>query len=125
MSQATGTFSQALTAQGRVIWALSLRELRGMHGESRLGYFWQLFKVGFSIAMFMWIRTLLGFNMPSSLPIPLYLLTGFIPWYTFQDLFKHSMEAMRTNNSLLNFPQITTLDILMGSAVLTICHPTP
>jgi capsular polysaccharide transport system permease protein len=114
------SFSQALAAQGRVIWALSLRELHGMHGESRLGYLWQLIKIGFSIAVFWGIRSLLGVHMPASLPLPVYLLTGFIPWYTFSDLFKHAMEAVRTNHALLNFPQITTLDIMLGSGVLTI-----
>ena len=113
-------FAQALTVQGRVIWALSLRELHGMHGETRLGYLWQIIKVGFGIAIFWFIRNLLGFHVPVGLPLPVFLLSGFIPWYMFSELFKHSMEAGRTNRFLLNFPQITPLDIQFGSAVLTI-----
>lgn len=106
--------------QGRVLWALSLRELHGMHGETRLGYLWQLIKVGFGIAVFWGLRTILGVHLPTGLPMPVYLLTGFIPWYIFSDLFKHCLEASRTNRSLLNFPQITVLDIQLGSVVLTI-----
>jgi capsular polysaccharide transport system permease protein len=52
--------------------------------------------------------------------MPIYLLIGFITWFTLSDLFKHAMEAVRTNHALLNFPQITTLDIVMGSGVLTV-----
>jgi len=113
-------FSRALAVQGRVIWALSLRELIGMHGDTRLGYLWQIIKVGFGIAIFWWIRSIRGFNIPTMLPLPVFLLTGFIPWFIFTEMFKHCMESKRTNHSLLNFPQITHLDILMGSSVLTV-----
>jgi capsular polysaccharide transport system permease protein len=116
----SAAFSQALAVQGRVIWALSLRELQGMHGETRLGYLWQIIKVGFGIAVFWGIRAVLGFHMSVGLPLPVYLLTGFIPWYIFSALFKHCMEAKRTNHSLLNFPQITLLDIQMGSGILAV-----
>lgn len=114
------TFTEALTVQGRVLWALSLREMHGMHGETRLGYLWQIIKIGLSIGIFWGIREMLGVHLPMGLPLPVYLLTGFIPWYIFSDLFKHCMEARRTNHSLLNFPQITPLDIQLGSAILTI-----
>jgi capsular polysaccharide transport system permease protein len=116
----SASFSQALTVQGRVLWALSLRELHGMHGETRLGYLWQIVKVGFSIAVFLGLREVLGFHFPTGLPMPVFLLTGFIPWFIFSDLFKHCMEAGRTNRSLLNFPQITVLDIQLGSGILTV-----
>jgi capsular polysaccharide transport system permease protein len=114
------SFAQAFTVQGRVLWALSLRELHGMHGETRLGYFWQIVKVGFSIAVFWGLREVLGLHFPVGLPLPVFLLTGFIPWFIFSDLFKHCMEAGRTNHSLLNFPQITVLDIQLGSGILTV-----
>lgn len=113
-------FTQALAVQGRVLWALSLRELHGMHGETRLGYLWQIIKVGFGIAVFWGLRNLIGFHVPTGLPMPVYLLSGFIPWYIFSDIFKHCLEAGRTNRSLLNFPQVTPLDIQLGSGVLTV-----
>jgi capsular polysaccharide transport system permease protein len=115
-----GAFTDALAVQGRVLWALSLRELHGMHGDTRLGYLWQLFKVGFGIAIFWGLRSLIGVHIPMGLPLPVFLLTGFVPWHIFSELFKHCMEAGRTNRSLHNFPQITPLDIQMGSGVLTI-----
>lgn len=116
----SASFTKALAIQGRVLWALSLRELHGMHGETRLGYLWQIIKVGLGIAIFWGLRSIIGVHIPMGLPMPVYLLTGFIPWYIFSDLFKHCMEAGRTNRSLLNFPQITPLDIQLGSTVLTI-----
>ncbi len=116
----SAAFAGALTVQGRVLWALSLREVHGMHGDTRLGYLWQIIKVGFGIAIFWSLRSLLGFHIPTGLPLPVYLLTGFIPWYIFTEFFKHCMEDGSTNRSLLNFPLITVLDIQLGSAVLTV-----
>ena len=112
------SFSAALSLQGRVLWALCLREIHGKHGKSKLGYLWQLIKTAFGIAVFWWIRTLGGFATPHGMPLPLFLLLGFIPWYIFDGCLRMVMEAVRTNKALLTFPQVFPLDLCISSAIV-------
>lgn len=112
------TFSSAITVQGRVLWALCLREIHNKRGKFRLGYLWQLIKTGFSVATFWWIREAAGFQAPQGLPAPIFLLMGFVPWHIFQDSLSMTMEAVRTNRALLTFPQITPLDLYASSALI-------
>lgn len=104
--------------QGRVLWALCLREILGKHGKSRLGYLWQFVKTGFTIAVFWFLRTLGGFYTPYDISIPLYLLMGAIPWFIFQQTVTLVMTAVQSNEALLTFPQVTTLDLMLGCAIV-------
>lgn len=104
--------------QLRVLWALSLREIHGKHGKSKLGYFWVIAKTGFGIAVFWWIRHLVGFSTPYGLPLPLFLLLGFIPWHMFSGCLRMVMEAVRTNKALLTFPQVFPLDLYLSSGLV-------
>ena len=112
------TFSSAASLQGRVIWALCLREIHGKHGKFRIGYLWQLIKTGFSVAVFWWIRERAMFHAPQGLSTPIFLLTGFITWFMFVETLNMTMEAVRTNAALLTFPQVTPLDLCLSSAVV-------
>jgi capsular polysaccharide transport system permease protein len=111
-------FSGALRVQGRVIWALALREIRGKHGKYRIGYLWELIKTGFGVAVFMLIRTLLAPPSFHALPLPVFLLLGFVIWFIFSGIVSMVVEAVITNKSLLTFPQITALDLYCSSAVV-------
>lgn len=111
-------FSDALALQGRVLWALCLREIHGKNGKTKLGYIWELVKTGFGVAVFWWIREMAGFTPPSGMSTPIFLLMGFIPWYIFSQSVSLVMEAVRTNKALLTFPQITPLDLCLSSAIV-------
>ena len=113
----SGSVSQALSLQGRVIWALALREIHGKHGKSRLGYLWQVIKTGFGVAVFWWIRSAAG-APAHAIPLPLFLLMGFIPWFIFAETVKVTTEAVRTNKALLTFAQVTPLDLFASSALV-------
>ena len=108
----------ALSIQTRVLWALCLREIHGKHGKSKLGYLWVLFKTAFGVTIFWWIRAFAGFTTPHGLPLPLYLLLGFIPWYIFSGALRMTMEAVNKNKALLTFPQVFPLDLYVSSAVV-------
>ena len=120
----TGSFTRALRVQGRTLWALSLREMHGLHGKSKLGYLWQVIKTGFGLATFWLIRELTGAQAPHGIALPIFLLMGFTTWFIFADTVSRSMEAVRTNLALLTFPQITQLDLFLGSAIVTWCTET-
>ncbi|SHN72032.1 ABC transporter permease [Desulfovibrio litoralis] len=112
-------FLSSLKLQGRVLWALSLREIHGLHGQSRLGYLWQLIKIAFGIGVFWGIRAAMGLQYQNGLPIPIFLLMGFSPWYMFSDTISRSMEAVRTNRSLLTYAYIRPLDLFLSATIVT------
>jgi capsular polysaccharide transport system permease protein len=116
----TSTYSEAISMQARVLWALCLREIHGKHGKTRLGYIWQFIKTGFGVGVFWWIRSLAGAATPHGIPLPLFLLMGFIPWFIFSGSLRMTMEAVRTNLALLTFPQITPLDLCLSSWVVVV-----
>lgn len=112
------SFSQAFSLQLRVLWALCLREIHGKHGKTRLGYLWVLFKAAFGIGVFWWVRSIAGFSTPHGLPLPLFLLMGFIPWFIFSGCLRMVMEAVRKNSALLTFPQVFPLDLYVSSGIV-------
>lgn len=113
-----GSYKQAIALQGRVLWALSLREIQGKHGKSRLGYIWQIIKTGFNVGVFWGIRAFSNVPSPESIPLPIFLLMGFVPWFIFSQCVTLALEAVRTNKSLLTFPQITPLDLILASCLV-------
>jgi capsular polysaccharide transport system permease protein len=111
-------FADALRLQGRVVWALALREIRGKHGKYRIGYLWEIIKTGFGIAVFWGIREIVSPPSFRVLPLPLFLLLGFVVWFIFRGTAAMTVEAVITNKALLTFPQITPLDLYCSSAVV-------
>ena len=107
-------FIRALQVQGRVLWALALREVHEKHGKSRLGYLWEFVTTGFGIAVFWFIRTIAGLKAPHGLALPVFLLMGFVIWHIFSKTVKGSLKLVRKNSELLTFPQISSLDFFLA-----------
>lgn len=110
--------SPALTVQGRVIYALAMREVHTLYGNTRLGYLWAIIQTAFNIVFFWLLRDFLGFHAPHGMGIAVFLLCGFIPWYLFRDIVSRCMSAVRSNQSLLTFPQVTELDLMLARTVV-------
>ncbi len=120
MSQAvpTPTVSSALTVQGRVIYALAMREVHTLYGNTRLGYLWAIIQTAFNIAVFWGMRELLGAHAPHGMGMAVFLLCGFIPWYMFSNVVTRCMTAARANQALLTFPQVTELDLMIARLIV-------
>lgn len=110
--------SPALTVQGRVIYALAMREVHTLYGNTRLGYLWAIIQTAFSIAVFWLFREFLGAHAPHGMGMAVFLLCGFIPWYIFSDTLNRCMSAVRANQALLTFPQVTELDLMLARTVV-------
>lgn len=108
----------ALTVQGRVIYALVMREVHTLYGNTRLGYLWALIQTGFGIGIFWGIRTIIGAHAPHGMSMPVFLLCGFIPWHIFRDTVARCMKAVSANQALLTFPQVTELDLMIARLIV-------
>ena len=105
------TFSHAVSLQGRVLWALMLREIQVVHDRTKLGYLWELIKSAFGVTVFWLIRSVMGMTDTNGLHILIFLVLGFIPLHMFTDVLIKGIKTIKTNSSLLTFPQITPLDL--------------
>ena len=108
----------ALTVQGRVIYALMMREVHTIYGTSRLGYLWALFDTIMGIVIFWALRASAGFHPPHGMPVLFFLLAGFGLFSIFRGTISKCMSAVSGNKALLTFPQVTPLDLMIGRMVV-------
>lgn len=108
----------ALIVQGRVIYALMMREVHTIYGTSRLGYLWALIQTMWSIGMFWGMRYLAGARAPHGMHILMFMLAGFGFFNMFSGILNKCMSAVNGNRSLLTFPQVTPVDLMISRAVI-------
>ncbi|WP_346666523.1 ABC transporter permease [uncultured Mailhella sp.] len=108
----------AVIVQGRVIYALMMREVHTIYGTSRLGYLWALFDTVMGIVIFWALRASAGFHPPHGMPVLFFLLAGFGLFSIFRGMVSKCMSAVAGNKALLTFPQVTPLDLMIGRMVV-------
>ena len=108
----------ALIVQGRVIYALMMREVHTIYGTSRLGYLWALIQTMWGIAVFWGMRYLVGARAPHGMHILMFLLAGFGFYNMFSGIVSKCMSAVNGNRALLTFPQVTPVDLMISRAVI-------
>jgi len=109
---------QALTVQGRVISALTLRETRSRYGNSKLGFFWALFEPFAHITVFIGIFSALGRSSPIGDNMGLFILTGIVPWLLYSNIVSKVMAGQSANKALLGYPQVMPMDITISRVIL-------
>lgn len=107
-----------MVVQGRVVYALILREVHTIYGSSKLGYLWAVLQTAFGVAVFWGIRVFVGVGAPHGMSVIFYLLVGFTVWHIFNDTILKCMSAVKGNNALLTFPQVTPLDLMVARTMV-------
>lgn len=108
----------AACIQRRVVWALMLRETKTLFGKHKLGYLWAVINACFQVGVFWGIRAFAGFQPPHGMSTPVFLLGGFIPWFIVSNSISNGMSAIWANRSLLTYPQVFPLDVLLARVLL-------
>lgn len=108
----------ALTVQGRVIYALMMREVHTIYGTSRLGYLWALIQTMWGIFVFWGLRYAMGATAPHGMHILMFLLVGFGFYNIFSGIIGKCMSAVSGNSALLTFPQVTPVDLMVSRTVI-------
>lgn len=108
----------ALIVQGRVIYALMMREVHTIYGTSRLGYLWALIQTMWGIGVFWGMRYALGAKAPHGMHILMFLLAGFGFYNMFSGILNKCMSAVNGNRALLTFPQVTPVDLMISRAII-------
>jgi capsular polysaccharide transport system permease protein len=112
----------ALRVQWNVIVAMMLREMLLRYKTSKLGYLWSIIDPSLQIAVwyviYMVMRSSIGFH---DMPMPLFLGTGIIAFFCFQNVSKYVMGAIKSSRVLLQFPMVKQIDAFISRFILESC----
>lgn len=118
------TFLQSLRTQGRVIWALLLREVITRYGRHNIGFLWlflepMLFTLGITT---LW--SLLNFTHGSSIPIAAFAVTGYSSILLWRNCSNRVISAIGANLSLMYHRNVRVFDIYAARLILEIAGAT-
>ncbi|HSZ74137.1 MAG TPA: hypothetical protein VK779_04900 [Rhizomicrobium sp.] len=108
-------------AQLRVLTALTLREMQSQNSSLDYGYAWALIDVCLSITALTLLKVFIKALSPPGMPPILFLVSGMLPWLTFQSTATAIESAIVRNKRLLAMPQITPLDLAIARALQIFC----
>ncbi len=108
----------AFTIQCRVVHALILRDVKSRFGGRRLGFTWALIEPLLFISIFIGIFQLIGKTSQGGIPVPLFFVTGFSPFFMFRDVLSQVTACTKGMSPLLMFPQVSRTDVLAATIIV-------
>ncbi|HTR87621.1 MAG TPA: tetratricopeptide repeat protein [Reyranella sp.] len=107
--------------QCRTIAALTLRDIRGRHAESRLGFFWVLMEPIVHIGV---LAIVFQFTMHGRPPIGddffLFYFTGVMPYLLLNHLIMNVGAASRASRYLMQLSTVTPIDLFFSRAIVEV-----
>lgn len=102
-----------------LLWAMTVRHLRGQYKQSVLGYAWTLVMPLSQMVILTFVfSTILRFPTPDNVPYALFLFVGLLPWNFFSSALSSSTDSVTGAASLVTkvyFPR----EVLPAAAILT------
>lgn len=93
-----------------VLFALVLREYLTRFGSRRMGAFWEIFEPMSNIAFMMFIFTVIRARSIPGMDMPMFLLTGMIPFFMIRNIIFKLMDSIGANEALFSYPNIKVFD---------------
>ncbi len=112
------TTSDLLSLQVRVIASLVLREARATFGTSPFGYVWAIITPTVSVALLVFIFSLVGRQPPFGSSLALFFATGILTLQFYAELSNKLMTVFDANRALLTYPVIKDVDTLIARVLL-------
>lgn len=107
--------TSALAVQGRVIWALMIRDIGSRKGGDTTGLYWILLEPIIVTLIVITVHVVSsGTTVVKSVPIVVFLLTGYVPHVLFRHSGLAGYSALSANGGLLYHKQIHFLDIIFA-----------
>jgi ABC-type polysaccharide/polyol phosphate export permease len=116
--QPVASLRRSLAIQGRVIYALMMREMITRFGRHNLGVLWlfgepMLFTMGVAT---LW--TAAGLHHASPIPIVAFAITGYSSVLLWRNTATHCVDALEQNINLLYHRNVRVLDVLVARILL-------
>lgn len=116
---ANTALATALQIQGRVIWALILRETRSRYQGHKLGYLWALIDPMLHLAVWMLIMLFLRHRKAVvGDSVLIFIATGLIPFMMFRSVASFVDAALSSNRALLSYPIVFPFDLMFARFLL-------
>ncbi len=106
-------FIRGLTGHFVSVQALILRESRTRFGVFKLGFFWAFIEPAVHTAIFVVIFYAMGRQSFYGMSIPLFIVTGLVPYTLFRGSFNQMASAVSSSKDILVHPKIQVLDIIV------------
>ena len=104
--------------QFEVLHALTLRETRTRFGHHKLGYLWALVEPAIMILTFYILFQLAHKPPPPGMTLFAFVATGICPYLLFSNALNRVADAISGNQSLLYYPQVNPLDLVIARTFL-------
>lgn len=101
-----------------VIFALLLREMQTRFGSRRMGAFWLMFEPIASIAVLMFIFTVVRARHVPGMDFPVFLLTGIVPFMMMRNIALKLMDSVEANRALFAYRNITIFDTYIARVLV-------
>lgn len=103
----------------RAVWfALFLRESRARMGGQWVGAVWTLLEPLAHMLLLVGILGAIRSNPKLGYEYPVFLVTGLIPFFLFQNLANRLMDAIEANRGLYAYRQVKPLDTMISRSVV-------
>lgn len=104
--------------QARVLFALVMREMVTRYGRSAGGYIWAIIEPLATIALLSAVFSAISRHPSLGTNFPLFFATGYGIFHVYKDISASVSAAVQSNRSLLTFPRITMLDVIIARFLL-------
>lgn len=108
----------AIAVQGRVLFALIMREMTTRYGRNVGGYVWAVLEPAGSIAMLSLVFQIIARHPALGTNFPLFFATGYMAFHFYLDISRAVSNAVTANRALLTFPRVTTIDTVIARFIL-------
>jgi capsular polysaccharide transport system permease protein len=112
------TLINSLVVMGRVIYALMIRESRTRYGKTDLGYLWAIIDPTIQLLIFWSLFVVLGRTIPVPATMPVFLITGILPYRFWASCVQRGGSATAANLPLLTYPQVKVFDVVLARVLL-------
>ena len=120
MTQAARELLHGLRVQKRVISALFIRDLGSRHGGNASGTLWLFLEPVIVTLIVVAIHFFGGSAFVQSVPVIIFLLTGYVPHLLFRHGGLSGLTALNANSGLLYHPQVHFVDIVLARLLVEI-----
>ncbi len=115
-----GRLAHGFAVQGRVIHALILREMQTRFGRDNLGFLWLILEPLILASAIGFIHWMASHRTVPGVPIFVFYLIGYVPYFTFRAIISRSVGAFQSNMTLMYHRQVRLLDIVVARHLLEI-----
>lgn len=104
--------------QRAVLFALLVRELRTRFGKKHFGYWWILIEPILHITLWSTIFFFASRTVMDGFSVPVFIITGVIPWLFFKSCIDRATNAVSANQNLFAYRQVKPFDALLARFLL-------